>query len=72
MKMTTKGQVTVPKRIRERYGLRPGSEVRFVEKDDRVVLEKAQATDPWERYRGFLKLRKRTDEVLRRLRGSRP
>jgi len=72
MKITTKGQVTIPKPIRERYGLSPGIEVRFVERDRRVVVEKAQATDVWERYRGFMKLRTRTRQVMRRLRGPRP
>ena len=69
MKITEKGQVTIPKPIRERYGLRPGSEVRFVEKEHRVVLEKAQGEDVWEKYRGFLKLKMRTNEVFRLLRG---
>ena len=72
MKITEKGQVTIPKPIRERYGLSPGMEVRFVEQDHRVVVEKARATDPWERYRGFVKTRKRTQELMRLLRGPRP
>ena len=72
MKITEKGQVTIPKPLREQYGLYPGTEVRFVEREHRVVVEKAQAVDAWERYRGFLKLRKRTNHVLRLLRGPRP
>ena len=28
-RVTTKGQVTIPKRIREYLGLKPGSEVEF-------------------------------------------
>ena len=72
MKITEKGQVTIPKPIRERYGLYPGIEVRFVERAHRVVVEKAHADDSWQRYRGFLKLRKRTDEVMRMLRGPHP
>jgi AbrB family looped-hinge helix DNA binding protein len=72
MKITVKGQVTIPKRVRERNGLDPGTEVRFVEKDHRVVLEKAQGSDVWDRYYGFLKLKMRTDEAIRLLRGYRP
>lgn len=30
MKVTTKGQVTIPQEIRERLGLRPGAEVEFL------------------------------------------
>lgn len=73
MKITVKGQVTIPKLIRERYGLRPGSEVRFVEEDRRVVLRKAGlgAEDVWDRYYGFLKTKPkmRTNELFRLLRG---
>ena len=72
MKVTEKGQVTIPKPIRERYGFYPGTEVQLVEQGHHVVVEKAHATDPWHRYRGFLKLRKRTDELMRMLRGPRP
>ena len=72
MKITEKGQVTIPKPIRERYGLYPGTEIQFIEREHRVVVEKSHATDPWQRYRGFLKLRKRTDEVMRILRGPHP
>jgi AbrB family looped-hinge helix DNA binding protein len=40
MRVTTKGQVTIPKEIRDRLGIQPGSEVEFVERDSAVVLEK--------------------------------
>jgi len=74
MKITAKGQVTIPRRIRERYGLRPGGEVTFVERDHRVVLEKARGQDAWEKYVGFLKVPKgtRTDDLIRAMRGPRP
>jgi AbrB family looped-hinge helix DNA binding protein len=38
MRVTTKGQVTIPKEIRERLGITPGSEVEFVPTDDGVRL----------------------------------
>ncbi len=69
MKITTKGQVTIPKIIRDRYGLRPGAQVRFVEKDHRVVLEKDAGGDVWDKYYGFLKINKSTNEIFRELRG---
>lgn len=72
MRITDKGQVTIPKPLRERYGLYPGTEVWFVEREQRVVVEKAQTADPWQRYRGFLKLHRRSDAVLRLLRGPKP
>ena len=38
MRMTSKGQVTVPKKIRELGGLRPGEEVHFAFEGGKVVL----------------------------------
>ena len=69
MRITIKGQVTIPKLIRDRYGLRPGSRVRFIEKDHRVVLEKEGRGDVWDKYYGFLKINKSTNEIFRELRG---
>jgi AbrB family looped-hinge helix DNA binding protein len=48
MPVTVKGQVTIPKPIRDRLGLVPGSKVEFdVEADGRVVMrrEGAEACD---------------------------
>lgn len=42
MRITEKGQVTIPKHIRDRLGVGPGSEVEFVAEDGRVRLEKAR------------------------------
>ncbi|MER8826017.1 AbrB/MazE/SpoVT family DNA-binding domain-containing protein [Mesorhizobium sp. M0938] len=36
MRVTTKGQVTIPKEIRDRLGIGPGSEVEFLPNDDGV------------------------------------
>jgi AbrB family looped-hinge helix DNA binding protein len=38
MRITSKGQVTIPQRIRERYGLLPETEVDFVERDGTVTI----------------------------------
>lgn len=43
MRVTEKGQVTIPKPIRDRLGISPGSEVEFVERDSVVVLEKRES-----------------------------
>lgn len=40
LSLTTKGQVTVPVRIRRRLGLNPGDRVRFVEHEGRVFIER--------------------------------
>ena len=38
MRVTSKGQVTIPKHIRDRLGIKPGSEVEFVETDAGAAL----------------------------------
>ena len=38
VKITSKGQVTIPQHIRERYGLLPDTEVEFAERDGSVVI----------------------------------
>ena len=76
MKVTAKGQVTIPKLIRERYGLYAGTAVRVVEKDHHVVVEKESGQDAWDGYYGYLKpyakKRWRTNALIRALRGPRP
>ncbi|WP_217573221.1 AbrB/MazE/SpoVT family DNA-binding domain-containing protein [Mesorhizobium sp. GbtcB19] len=38
MRVTTKGQVTIPKQIRDHLGIGPGSEVKFVATDEGARL----------------------------------
>ena len=48
MRITSKGQVTIPKEIRERLGIEPGSVVEFEPtQDGRVVLVNKGATVLW-------------------------
>jgi AbrB family looped-hinge helix DNA binding protein len=78
MPITVKGQVTIPKPIRDRLGLTPGSRVEFVTDDaGRVLLQKAaDATTPgldrFERLIGCGTDLKGmgTDEIMRLLRGD--
>jgi len=38
-RMTSKGQVTIPKRLRDHFGLKPGSEIEFdVGRDGEIVI----------------------------------
>ena len=38
MKVTSKGQVTVPLPIRSEFGLKPGTEVEFVTQNGNIIL----------------------------------
>jgi AbrB family looped-hinge helix DNA binding protein len=79
MRITSKGQVTIPQDIREKAGLLPGGEVEFEYKRGSVILKaiamvdspgkraverlRGSATNP--RWRG-----KSTDEIMALLRGK--
>ena len=39
-RVTDKGQTTIPKAIREKYGISPGDEVVWIEGEDGIVLRK--------------------------------
>ena len=41
MRVTSKGQVTIPVKIRNEFGIQPNTEVRFVVRRNQVVLEKS-------------------------------
>lgn len=43
MRITSKGQVTIPKEIREEFGLLPGTEVEFVPERGEILVRKASA-----------------------------
>ena len=45
MRVSTKGQATIPKAVRERLGLRAGSEVVFIETPEGVMVRKAASSD---------------------------
>lgn len=42
MRVTTKGQVTIPKEVRDALGIKPGSEVDFILEDGDARLVRAQ------------------------------
>ena len=65
-KVTSKLQVTIPKALADRYGLRPGDEIDWEAAGDalRVTPHRRPGTDPAERLRRF----DRTTERLRRRR----
>ena len=74
MRLTTKGQVTIPQHIRQKLGIGPSSEVDFVEDGARVYVVKAESDRvrerPLKRYRGVATVDMKTDEILAHTRGG--
>ena len=75
-KVTSKGQVTIPKAVRDRLNLKPGSAVDFELGDDgRVVLVKAGKKNAAPRSRfdrivGSATSNMTTDEIMALMRGD--
>ena len=68
--VSEKGQVTIPKPLRDRLGIRSGQVLEFREDRGRLIATKATAGDPTERLYGILDLGRSTDDVVRGLRGE--
>ncbi len=76
MRVTSKGQVTIPQPIRERFGFLPETEVEFVVKGDKVQLVKAAAGQRGSRGARIINrlrrtgtVRMTTDEIMALTRG---
>jgi len=65
-----RGQVTIPKRLRDRLGIVSKTVVSFEEDGGRLVVTKVMSGDPVSRVTGCLRLGRKTDDFLRELRGE--
>ncbi len=70
-KVTSKGQVTIPKEVRERLGVHPGEVVGFEEKEGLLVISKVVAKSPFDKWVGKLKHLEgqRSDDLVKEARG---
>lgn len=68
-RVSERGQVTIPKKLRKRLGIRPGQVLEVDEERGRVVMSKVVQEDVFERLTGILKLDKTTDELIEEMRG---
>jgi antitoxin PrlF len=68
MRVTTKGQVTIPIRVREILGIAPETEIDFVEEDGRFYIIKTSGNKPTKKYaklRGIATAKMSTDEIMK-------
>ena len=70
-KLSSKGQVTVPKSCRDKLGLKTGTVLDFEAVDGVLIARKVQSQDPFNKWRGRCKLPKgqNVDDYLRLVRG---
>jgi len=68
MRVTTKGQVTIPQYIREKLGITPATEIDFIEEKGRVfIVRKAPKRGTGRKFRkirGTATVRMTTDEIM--------
>ena len=75
--VTSKGQITLPKAVRDALDLVPGSEVDFAFEGNQILLRRKVPIESFEKWRGHLRGRlpagaKTVDELMVLLRGEKP
>lgn len=73
MRVTSKGQVTIPQEVRRQLGIEPGTEVEFEVHDGVVRLVRRPAGDGKalvKRMRGRARVSMSTDEIMALTRGG--
>lgn len=73
MRVTRKGQVTIPVNIRNLLGIHPESEVEFLEDEGKVILVKSKKGKKIKRFReirGSATVKMSTEEIMRLTRGE--
>jgi len=75
MRVTSKGQVTIPREIRDRMGIMPQSEVEFMVEEGQVIMRKVRSSKSRggqlvRRLRGQATVRMTTDQIMALTRGD--
>ena len=68
MRVTSKGQVTIPQHIRIKLDIAPATEVEFIEDHERIYLVKKRDDKPhkqrFKKLRGITTVKMSTDEIM--------
>lgn len=74
MKITQKGQVTIPLEIRERHNFFPNTNIDFKEEGERVYVVKSEADivkeSPFDFVKGISTIKLSTEEIMKLTRGE--
>ncbi|MDE0217770.1 MAG: AbrB/MazE/SpoVT family DNA-binding domain-containing protein [Spirochaetaceae bacterium] len=73
MRIGERGQVTIPKKLREKHGLQPHDEVTFLERRGELVLHKSTAPQEESRFGKWVghlgRVDTSVDEIIEEIRG---
>ncbi len=71
-KLTSKGQITIPKEVRAKLGIASGEDIVFEEKNGLFYIKKGIRKSPFNKWIGYLKTAqvKKTDAIIEALRGK--
>ena len=70
-RIAERGQVTIPKALRDRLGMKPGTVLEFAEERGRLIAVKSGVEDGVSKVTGCLGRGIRTDDIMAKLRGRR-
>ena len=68
MSLTPKGQLVIPKELRDKHGIKPSAEVIVTEIDNHIAV--LPALDPIRQGRGMLRFDRPTAELLKEARAA--
>jgi len=69
-RVSERGQITIPKAVRDRLGIRPGQVLEVREQDGAVVAYKATTVDPLEAVTGIIDTDCSTDDLIEEIRAG--
>lgn len=70
MKIMERGQVTIPKKYRDLYGIRPGTELEMIAKEEGLLIVKKKANlSPFREVYGILEKEAESDRIVEEMRG---
>lgn len=68
--ISERGQITLPKELRDRLGLKPGTTVTFVPSEQGILIKRAAASSSLREVFGTVKDKIPTNDYLKQLRGK--
>ena len=70
IKVTSKGQVTIPKDVRKKMGINPGDYLEIKEAKEGYIIKKKIDKEKLEKYVGILSKENKSHQLLEELRGD--